>query len=127
MVRLSAALIRHKTHSPTNLFPPLNLTNPWNFLPALAVWSSRRRQELVRFEDSSLIDSRLDHYKERTNFALEKVNVGGRNLGQSIDRRSPKTDRRLYGRESYQKARDAEPGFDVHSLRGSRIRERTTE
>jgi len=36
-------------------------------------------------------------------------------LGQSIDRRSPKTDRRLYGRESYQKAHNAELGFDVHS------------
>jgi hypothetical protein len=53
-------------------------------------------QSLSGFEDSSLIDSRLDHCKERTNFALEKVNVGGRSLGQSIGRRSPKTDREIY-------------------------------
>ena len=68
----------------------------------------------------------LDHSKERTSFALEKVNVGARSLGQSIGCRSPKTDRRLYVRKIYQKAHDAELGFDVHSLRGGGIRGRTT-
>ena len=71
--------------------------------------------------------SRPDHCRERTNFTLKKVNVGGRSWGQIIGRRSPKTDGRLYEEECYQEAHDAEPGFDVQSLRGGRNRERATK
>jgi hypothetical protein len=41
-------------------------------------------KSLSGFEDNSLIDRRLDHCKERTNFALEKVTVGGPSLGRQL-------------------------------------------
>jgi hypothetical protein len=40
----TAFIILVNTHSLTSLFPALNLTRSWNFLRALAVWSSRRRK-----------------------------------------------------------------------------------
>lgn len=65
---------------------------------------------------------RLDHCQERTNLALEKSNVGERSLGSQLAAARRKADRRLYEKESYQKARDAEPGFCVYSLRCGRFR-----
>jgi len=49
--------------------------------------------------------------------ALEKLNVGGRSWAVNWLPLAEKTDRRLYEKESYQEARDAEPGLAESGLK----------